>query len=298
LNNRKIQNLIAAVVIILALIALFSQNKIEDWWREYSFTNDPRPVIAHIETLHNEVQYRPPESLVYHRAKTEMPLHAKDTVATDSSSSAVIAFNNGLKVELQPNSLIIIEDFTSGGGNIELSFLRGNVKVLNQADGVKLKGTSLKREKVAANDNEPKDEEPIKLDFAMLEKAPTPPPAMVPKVELEEKTAKFKPTPAPHKHFDNKETLPDSYIASVIKNQRTFLNRCYAQHLRLNPDAHGRIDTSLTIEPDGTISTARVIGSTIPDPALQQCVVSTLQRARFKAFNGDPIIVTYPINFE
>ena len=101
-----------------------------------------------------------------------------------------------------------------------------------------------------------------------------------------------------HKIVAEKETLPDSYIASVIKNQRTFLNRCYAQRLRLNPDARGRIDTSLTIEPDGSISTARVIGSTISDPALQQCVVSTLQRARFKTFNGDPIIVQYPINFE
>ena len=67
---------------------------------------------------------------------------------------------------------------------------------------------------------------------------------------------------------------------------------------RFNPNARGRIDTSLTIESDGTISSARVIGSTIPDPILQQCVVSTLQRARFKAFNGDPIIVAYPINFE
>ena len=100
------------------------------------------------------------------------------------------------------------------------------------------------------------------------------------------------------KKIDEKETLPDSYIASIIRNQRTFLNRCYAQYLRLNPDARGRIDCALTIEPDGTISTARVIGSTIPDSALQQCVVSTLQRARFKSFNGDPIIVNYPINFE
>lgn len=283
MDNRKVQNILAAIVIILAILILLFQESVWDWWQRISLENDKRPVLAQIESMSNNVKFRLPETLTYYRARPNMSLHAKDTVSTDVGSSAVISFKSGLKVELEPNSLIIIEDYGSGSGNMELTFLRGGVKILNQGEGLKLSGTAVKKDQA------------MKLNLALLDKAPpTPPP--LPKIGLEEKKEKLK--DLTRKKRVQKETLPDSYIASVIKNQKTFLNRCYAQHLRLNPDARGRIDTALTIEPDGSISTARVVGSTIPDPSLQQCVVTTLQRAHFRSFDGDPIIVNYPINFE
>jgi len=278
LRNRKVQNIVAAALIIIALLALLFQGQIWEWWQRYSLRFDSRPVIAEVVSVNKNVRFRLPESLTYYKAYNQQGLHAKDTVSTDLDSSAIISFKSGLKVELEPNSLIIIEDYGSGPGALELTFLRGGVKVLSQGAGpkVKLKGAEV-----------------LKLNLSMLDREakPTPPLTGIGLDDIKQKQRVKK------KKIE-KETLPDSYIASVIKNQKTFLNRCFAQHLRLNPDARGRIDTSLTIESDGTISTARVIGSTIPDPALQQCVVTTLQRARFRSFNGDPIIVNYPINFE
>ncbi|MCC6278405.1 MAG: AgmX/PglI C-terminal domain-containing protein [Oligoflexia bacterium] len=287
MGNRKIQNIIAIILILLGLLGLLFQEQMWDFWQRIKIANDPRPTLAHVVSLNGNVKFRLPESLTYFKARSEMPLRAKDTIATDPSSTAIIEFKTGLKVELEPNSLIVIEDYGSGSGSLELTFLQGGIRVLNEGKGQKLNlsGDRLKRDQA------------VKLDLSAIENAAraTPTPGLD-TIKLDEKAEQERRRKARKK--DAKESLPDSYITSIIKGQRTFLNRCYAQHLRLNPDARGRIDTSLTIEPDGSISTARVIGSTIADPSLQQCVVTTLLRTRFRSFKGDPIIVNYPINFE
>ncbi|MFK8137622.1 MAG: AgmX/PglI C-terminal domain-containing protein [Bdellovibrionales bacterium] len=95
-----------------------------------------------------------------------------------------------------------------------------------------------------------------------------------------------------------KEILPDSYISQTIRKQRPFLNRCYAQHLRINPNAEGRIDFNFKISPKGQVEEIRVLNSSIKDVRLLQCTMSVIERAKFRAFNGDPIIVNYPITFE
>lgn len=271
-QNGRNQNILAVIVIIIALLTILFQDAVWDWYQNKKLDNDPRPVLAEFETITKNVKFRVPDSLTYYRAKSSRKLRAKDTVSSDEGSSAVITFKSGLKVELEPNSLIIIEDY-GGAGNLELTFLKGGVRILDQGKGPKI--------------NLPPQNVNAKLDFNQLFNNQD-------GLGLEDKVEKEKRKP---KH-SGKEKLPESYIASVIRNQKNFLYRCYAQHLRLNPDARGRIDTSFSIEPDGTISACRVIASTIADPTLQQCVVSTLARVRFKSFDGDPMIVTYPIHFD
>ncbi|MEC9282409.1 MAG: AgmX/PglI C-terminal domain-containing protein, partial [Bdellovibrionota bacterium] len=85
---------------------------------------------------------------------------------------------------------------------------------------------------------------------------------------------------------EEKETLPESYIVEIIKKQKPFFNRCYAQHLRLNPEAEGRIDFSFTINPKGEVIDVRVLRATINDPRLHRCSSNVIERAKFKAFNG------------
>lgn len=97
---------------------------------------------------------------------------------------------------------------------------------------------------------------------------------------------------------EEKETLPESYIVEIVKKQKPFFNRCYAQHLRLNPEAEGRIDFSFTISPKGDVIDVRVLRATINDPRLHRCSINVIERAKFKAFNGDPVVVNYPFYFE
>ena len=108
---------------MLAIVALLFQNRIWDWWQERKLYNDSRPQVAKLSSIYQNVRIRLPESLTYHHARESMPLHAKDTVSTDINSRAVITFNTGLEVELEPNSLITIEDIGKGGdGSLELTF--------------------------------------------------------------------------------------------------------------------------------------------------------------------------------
>jgi len=271
---RKFQNILAGIIVAAATGALLFEGKIEEWWQHRDLKSDHRPIIGHIEKAQGDVKFRKPESLTSINAIPGMNLHSDDSVVTEESQSVVISFNSGLKVELEPHSVVVITDTGP-----EMIFLKGHVKILNEVPGITLPPEALNKE-------EAKAQEPLR------------PPESAPVVAAPEKPqVAQKPVNRPKK-VNEKISLPDAYITAVIRNQKTFLNRCYAQHLRQDPDTQGRIETSLTIESDGNVSTARVIGSTIADPQLQQCIVSTLQRAKFKSFAGDPIIVSYPINFD
>jgi len=272
---RKFQNTLAAIVVVAATVALLFESKIEEWWQHRDLKTDRRPIIGHIESIHGDAKFRRPESLTAITAVPGMNLHSDDTVFTDNEQSVIISFNSGLKVELEPHSEVVITDLGQ-----EMIFLKGHVKILNEVPGITLPPEALNKEEAKAD--KPQAPSPETPPLLTSEKAKVP-------------SSKITNHP---KKVNEKITLPDAYISAVIKNQRTFLNRCYAQHLRMDPDSQGRIETSLTIESDGNVSTARVIGSSIADPQLQQCIVSTLQRAKFKAFAGDPIIVTYPINLD
>lgn len=305
MRKRKIQNLIASLVIVIALVVLYFHDEIWEAWR-LSTREDSRPVIAKLENPRKGVNFRFAESLTYFSARDNMDLRAKDTVSTGEDSTAVITFKTGLQVEVQPNSLIIVQDITQGEGTLELTFLKGRIKVVNKGKGESriLKGSLIKKTKNILLEDKVLPP-PIKVGIGLDDDIkPTP---SLPDIELEEKRLKAaeerrkKRERAKKKKKKTKvakETLSNSYITSVVRKKKPFINRCYTQHLRLNPKARGRIDTSLTIQPDGTISAARVVGSTIADPTLQQCVISTLKRARFKSFDGDPLIVRYPINFD
>lgn len=274
MNFRKFQNIAAGVVVVAATGALLFESKIEEWWQHRDLKSDHRPIIGHIEKAQGDVKFRKPESLTSINAIAGMNLHSDDSVITEEGQSVIISFNSGLKVELEPHSVVVITDTGP-----EMIFLKGHVKILNEVPGITLPPEALNKEEANA------------------ERPPLSPQEPVTPSQSEKKEVATKPINRPKK-VNEKITLPDAYITAVIRNQKTFLNRCYAQHLRQDPDTQGRIDTSITIESDGNVSTARVIGSSIADPQLQQCIVSTLQRAKFKSFAGDPIIVTYPINFD
>ncbi len=274
--------MLALTVTVLAFAGLFFQNTIDKWWQTRALKSDQAkdhsPTYGRIDSTKGNVKFRTAGTLTPKDVIVGMNLHNGDTILTEDNDSAIISFNSGLKVELAPQSTIVITDSGS-----EMVFLKGHVKMLDGTTSVKLPAEAIAREENISpgqgpNQGNGQPEPQVNREVPPLVDK------LVPK--------------NPPKHKEVAGSLPDAYISNVIKNQRTFLSRCYAQHLRLDPDTQGRIETSLTIETDGTVSTARVIGSTIPDPQLQQCIVATLQRAKFKSFSGDAIIVNYPINFD
>jgi hypothetical protein len=258
-------------LIVVALGLLIFQDRIEDLW-QHTLNRDSRPIIGHIDELQGDVKFRKPDTLTTTPATNGMNLHLGDTLLTEEGATATVIFNSGLHAEIEPQSVVVIQN-----ENSEMTFIKGRMKILNVAPGL-----TLPPENIAKKDE--KESNPEKA----FQQTPQP----------EEKPDEKLTSSSKDKFVEQKNSLPNAYITNIIRSQKTFLNRCYVQHLRTDPDAKGKIETSITIEPDGNISTARVIASSIADPQLQQCIVSTLQRAKFKTFTGDPIIVTYPINFD
>jgi hypothetical protein len=295
------KNVLLVLLLSLGFAVIFFHNNIVEWIDTALSPADTRETIATIQSLDGKVRYKTAKSLRYKNADKHQNLKNQDTVTTDANSHAKISFVSGFEIQVEPNSLIVIENPKKDDqGRIQITFLKGDFKVLK---------TGSPNQVIVSKDKKFQDlagripQKPIQIDLTpaaitpeKLEEAKTP------KIEVEKFEEKKKvlaikeKKPEPAKK--PRETLSDEYISQIVNSQKPFFNRCYAQHLRLNPDSRGQIHLAFTIDVRGRVSTVSLIQSTLSDPQLEKCTMSVIERCRFKAFDGDPIIVNYPINFE
>ncbi|MCB0421634.1 MAG: AgmX/PglI C-terminal domain-containing protein [Bdellovibrionales bacterium] len=93
-------------------------------------------------------------------------------------------------------------------------------------------------------------------------------------------------------------TLSNEYLdAEMQKKQQRFLN-CQTNALRMKKSAHGEILVEMTIESSGQVSDVSIQSNTLKNDELTQCIVEIFRRARFRSFDGYPIVKTYPLIFE
>ena len=264
---------------------------------------DKRPTIATIKDLNGKVRVKKAKTLKFKNGYTSQDLKDQDTLTTDENSRAKISFISGFEIQVEPNSLIVIEQPQKDSqGRIQITFLQGEFKVLKTGEAGQIIVSKDKKFQDLAGRPPLKPLE-IALKDSTIELPPPPaelpPIPIIPQEKFEEKkkiiVEKEKKIDRPKKP---KETLPDDYISQIIASQKPFFERCYTQHLRLNPDSKGIIHLAFTINPEGKVATVSMIQSTLTDPQLEKCTMSVVERCRFKNFDGDPIVVNYPINFE
>lgn len=285
------RGLLYIIIFLLLCVGLFfivKKDAILTWWETYLGDADSRQVVARVESTIGQPKFRLPRKLVYKKLENAQSLRYYDTISTNETSKVTISFLSGLVLELEPNSILVLEKPSDGqGADVVISFLQGNFNVIKKGNA----GKVLLTKENKTIDTTGRNVAPIVIEQEniLVEETPTPTPKPAVK-------AIVKPTPKPIKK--RKESLPDDYIASVVKKQKAFFNRCYAQHLRLNPNASGRMSLSFTISPNGSVNNARVLRTDMSDPRLQKCTLSVIERLSFRTFDGDPIVVNYPINFE
>ncbi len=86
---------------------------------------DQQP-IAKIAVAANEVQRRPAERLIWQRSFRSQELFGGEAVRTGSKGTATIEFTSGAIAELEPDTVIQIEDT---GNGLNLDFLVGNLTI-------------------------------------------------------------------------------------------------------------------------------------------------------------------------
>jgi hypothetical protein len=96
----------------------------------------------------------------------------------------------------------------------------------------------------------------------------------------------------------DEETLSSAYIENILAQQAPAFRRCQMNSVRDNRVSVGNLLVSLTIASSGEVQQARLLQDDLQNEPLTQCVLSAVQRVRFKSFDGLPISLTYPIVFK
>ena len=87
-------------------------------------------------------------------------------------------------------------------------------------------------------------------------------------------------------------------IPKIVKKHQSEIKYCYEKELKKSPDLAGTVTVNFTIGPDGLVSTANLKESTVNNTALEQCVVSFVQKWTFPhPEDSTPVKVTYPFVF-
>lgn len=293
MNKRRI---VLILLLLLGAFIVIFHDRLIDQYDELFQPPDPRKVIATLESFDGSVNYKKPKTLRFRKVRPELALRDQDTLVTADGATAILTFEGGYKLEVEPNSIVVIEEPQVGeDGSVRVTFLRGDYRVIDTGS-ISGKLLIAKDQNVIDAAGRPAPPKPLQIAMREPEKPPPPPPPPIKSEVVEELKKEIKKAPvAPPK---KRETLPDEYITSIVKRETPSFNRCYAQHLRLNPNARGRINLSFTIANTGRVTTVRLLGSTFKDARLEQCVMAVVERTRFRTYEGDPVIVNYPINFE
>lgn len=93
-------------------------------------------------------------------------------------------------------------------------------------------------------------------------------------------------------------TLSNEYIDEVIATRQAQLHRCWIPRLRQKPDLKGALTLQIEISRRGNVKSVSVVESSLNDDELHRCVISVIDRTRFRPYSGPEISVSYPIYFE
>jgi len=69
-------------------------------------------------------------------------------------------------------------------------------------------------------------------------------------------------------------------VMRVVQSHTRALQDCYKQELRYNPDTRGKIVVRFTVDPDGIVTTASVVSSTLNSPRMEECIINRIKRWR------------------
>jgi hypothetical protein len=92
-------------------------------------------------------------------------------------------------------------------------------------------------------------------------------------------------------------SLSREVVQRVVRQRLDKLRSCYETSLQKNPKLAGRVTTTFTIDPSGTVSTAQS-ESDLSDAAVLRCVETTFRSMTFpKPEKGGSVVVHYPVVF-
>jgi hypothetical protein len=91
--------------------------------------------------------------------------------------------------------------------------------------------------------------------------------------------------------------LDKAVIDRVIKAHLSQFRYCYQKELNRNPDLQGKITMKFVIARDGSVSSAKVDGSSMDNAIVENCLCERFARLQFPTPKNGIVIVKYPFVF-
>lgn len=88
-----------------------------------------------------------------------------------------------------------------------------------------------------------------------------------------------------------------SDVGLVFNKNKASLYSLYERERRKNSSLKGRIVFQLTIEPDGKVSSVKIISSELESPELEARILARIKTFRFAPAAGETVTITYPVEF-
>lgn len=125
------KNILLVLLLLFGLGVIIYHETIVDIIDQSLSPKDTRETIATIDSLEGRVRFKAAKTLKYKNARDNQDLKNQDTITTDENSRAKIKFASGFEIQVEPNSLIVIENPKKDEqGRIQITFLKGDFKVI------------------------------------------------------------------------------------------------------------------------------------------------------------------------
>lgn len=267
-----------SVLFLIGLLLVSFNQKILDLFNKSSTLdiNPTRIQVAQLTDARGEAEVRIQKQTNWHPISgLTGPLYHEDTLRTGPNSWIELEFMNGLKVRLLPETEVFLEK----PDKVIVTFLKGQYEMLNPTENMGQVIFSIQGNVFDPLGRNPST--PLMVGSSKITTKPSPP---LPKPV----------NPEP----EEEPNLSNDTIEQVIVAQKNFFNKCYSIHLKDFPNSQGQIHVLFTVQNSGKVSGERIVHSTIADNQLKDCVLEGFRRLNFKSFEGNPVVVNYPIYFE
>lgn len=102
------------------------------------------------------------------------------------------------------------------------------------------------------------------------------------KSEKMERNVEFEAVPSSEQQrlaelFTVRRTRTAQDVLSVVQSHTRAIQDCYKQELKYDPTAKGKVVVRFTINPEGIVTSAAIVSSTVNSPRMESCIISRVK---------------------
>ncbi len=282
--------------------------------------NEHSPIGRVLDTR-GAVNLRAPKEFQFRLAHQGNPLLSQELIVTDRASEVRLHLITETVLKVHERSRLVIEHDVTREGALIATVLDGQVSIEKPGkaelfrlfrDGRELNLNELTQLETPNLSLPTASKWPADSRFENLVIATLPDETAAPVEQPSPSTRSNENSGAP----PSSATLTDEDIVRELKRQSPFFRRCYMSFISRSknqsektsqssnthqeyPPHSGSIIVGFNIQPTGRVTDTRIVKSDFVDATLNKCILQTVERTQFKAFDAEAIpVMEFPITLK